>query len=210
MCQLGKVVIAIILILVLIGLFYFTVNYDYLVVKPKRKDVDKILEDEGKKNCSDKCLDKCKLKNSGQETPPVVNLGKENKSTMSIMSNYSNGVIESRVINLIPYRGNFYVYSNKDAYHVHQLEVDNRVSIMSYIKDGYVYKQILLYGVLDRIDEIDGLVLYKMSVEHRKISLTYENGPIQTTTQSYDGKDGIELKTDLVSVGNIIKYIKSL
>ena len=182
MCPLGKLAI-IILILILIGIFYFITYYSNYIIKPKNE----ILKDE-----KDDIF------------------GKEQKTQISIISNFSDGIINSRVMSLIIVKGSYYIYSNKDAYHVKQFEKDNRVSILSYIREGAIYKQILLYGTLDQINEINNLIIYKLSIDHRKVSITYENGPLQTTNYTYDGKENKEIITDLREVIDVIKIIKSI
>lgn len=137
-------------------------------------------------------------------------LGKESRAHISILNNYSDGMLESRIVTLIINKGNFYIYSNKSSYHNIQLSKDNRVSVLQYIKEDKVHKQILLYGKLDIIKEFDDLILYKMNVEHRKISITYENGPTQITDYSFDNKGDRELRTNLKNVSKVFSYIKDL
>lgn len=187
MCPLGTLLV-IITILVLIAIFYFTTSYHYYDVKP----VLGVKTD--------------RLNKDDEQTI----FGKEEKTQISIVSNFSDGIIHNRVMNLMIIKGNYYIYSNKDNHHVKQLQKDNRVSILTYLKEGSVYTQKQLYGTLDEINEIENLIIYKLSIQHRKASITYENGPIQKTKYTFDGREGLETNTDLRNVVDAIRLIKSM
>lgn len=175
-------IIAITLLILMIFIFYVYTNYLYLNEEQTVKKEEK---------------------QEKKELP-------KNESHLSVLSNYSDGLIQSRVISLIINNGNFYTYSNKSSYHVKQLEIDNRVSILSYIKEGSIYKQQLLYGKLDIIYEDESLIFYKVSVEHRKMSVTYDSDNIRKTNYMFDSKITKEIKTDLNKVIEVIlQKIKS-
>lgn len=190
MCHLGTLLI-IISILILIALFYFTTCYSYYKVELK-ESVNK----------------KSDNVSSNLEEEKSNFFGNEEKTQLSIMSTFSDGMIHSRVMSLMIVKGSYYLYSNKNSHQVKQLENDNRTTILSYIKEGAVYKQIILYGTLDQINETENLIIYKLSIDHRKVCITYENGPIQTTNYTYDGRENKEIVTDLREVIDVVKIIK--
>lgn len=205
MCPLGILSI-IIAILILIGLFYFTTSYEYCDIKP-------LIGIKSRNNVENEPvnINSPKIEQNQTNRNDMSDFfGKEEKTQLSIISNFSDGMIHSRVMSLLVVKGSYYVYSNKNAHHVKQFERDNRVSILSYIREGAIYKQVMLYGSLDQINETNNLVIYKLSVDHRKICITYENGPIQTTNYTYDGKENSEIITDLREVIDVVKIIKSI
>lgn len=193
------VILIVFMIIVLLGIFYWYTDYYYLVNVPKETNSKDSTNTTSSKTTTDDKLTKIEKL-----------LGKESKTHVSILNNYSDGLLESRIVNLIMNKGNFYIYSNKSAYHNIQLSKDNRVSILKYIKEGKIHKQILLYGKLDVIKDIDDLILYKLNVDHRKVSITYENGPIQITDYSFDDKGERAIRTDLNNVSKVFSYIKDL
>ena len=204
MCPLG-ILLIIISIMILIALFYFTTYYSYYIIESNSIDS---IEKESIKIDTLKNEEKSSKIDDRNESSDIF--GKEEKTQLSIISNFSDGMIHSRVMSLLVVKGSYYVYSNKKAHHVNQFEKDNRVSILSYIREGSIYKQIILYGSLDQINETNNLIIYKLSIDHRKVSITYENGPIQTTNYTYDGKENDEIITDLREVIDVVKIIKSI
>jgi general stress protein 26 len=62
-----------------------------------------------------------------------------NEVKMCTLSNYYNGIIETRVINVISDGGELYFYSHKNSKHVEQLKDNNRVTLLMYTKDGNIF-----------------------------------------------------------------------
>lgn len=130
------------------------------------------------------------------------------KKTFAILNNYGDNQLESRIMNIIIYKGQYYTYSNKNSYHVKQLYDNNRVSLLIYSQEDKIDKQILLYGYLDIVKEFDDTILYKLEIENRKISITRETISNQITNYSYDNKDDREIKLGVDDIDEIINYIK--
>lgn len=132
----------------------------------------------------------------------------KNKKRFAILSNYGDNQIELRIMNIIIYKGQYYTYSNKNSYHVKQLSVNNKVSLLIYSQEDKIDKQTLLYGYLDVVKEFEDMILYKLEIENRKISITRETISNQITNYSYDNKDDKELKIGIDNIDEIINYIK--
>lgn len=124
-----------------------------------------------------------------------------------VLTNYSNNKIEARIVNVIHNKGDLYIYSNISSYHVKQLDDNNYISLLMYTKNSNISKQILIYGYLDKIKELDNLILYKVIKINCKKSVTYEDGDFQITNLSYNDKDGKEIKTSFKELSELIKSV---
>lgn len=128
---------------------------------------------------------------------------------IALVANRGSDYLEVRAMNVIISNSQYYVYSNKQAYHVKQLEIDNRVSILIYTKQGESMKQVLLYGELEIINETKNLILYKLNIDHRKIAITVDTSETRSTSYSYDGMDQKELVTNFNEVNALIVKLNS-
>lgn len=132
---------------------------------------------------------------------------KEEKFKIAILNNYGSGVIESRIVNVIidKVKNKYYISSNKETYHVKQLNTDNRVSLLICHKINNVFKQKLLYGKLEVVENSDTLILYELIVEHCKNAITKENKKERITTYTYDGTDKKEIRTEFCEMGELFQ-----
>ncbi len=131
-----------------------------------------------------------------------------NEVKMCTLSNYYNGIIETRVINVISDGGELYFYSHKNSKHVEQLKDNNRVTLLMYTKDGNINKQVVIDGNCEQIKQLDDLILYKVFIKNRKISVTYDEKDIQVTNYSYNNNYGRELRCNYKEISELVKYAK--
>lgn len=140
-------------------------------------------------------------------TPTLV-VQKEPDFKVALMSNYNRDkkFPEVRVMHVIEFNDQYYVYSNKNASHIQQLRHDNRVNITIYKKQDKNHSQLTLYGHLEEIKESENLILHKLIVDHQKTSRTTEDSKLRVTT--YDGNSP-ELITDFKEtielIGSIVR-----
>lgn len=139
---------------------------------------------------------------------PEVKKNVVNEVKMCTLSNYFNNMIETRVINVISNNGELYFYTNKNSIHSEQLKDNNRVSILMYTKEENVNKQVFIDGFCEPIKKLDDLILYKVNIKNRKVSVTYDEKDIQVTNYSFNQKHGRELRTNYREVSELVKYIK--
>lgn len=123
---------------------------------------------------------------------------------IATLSNYGHDVIETRIVNVIIYKNQYYLFSDKTSYHVQQLNNNNRVSLLICYKVGNIYKQTLLYGKVEIVQSSKNLILYKLNIEHRKISISRENKEDRTTNYTYDQTDPKELTTNFSELSELI------
>lgn len=140
-----------------------------------------------------------------QKTTPVES---NEDFKVAILMNYNNYRIESRVVNTIIHNAVYYIYLDKNNYHYRQLNDDNRVSLLTYFKEGNIYKQILLYGILDEIKEFDGIVLYRLIIDNRKITVTRDDESHRRSNYTYDNRDPKESKLNFDTLVDIATHIK--
>jgi len=123
---------------------------------------------------------------------------------IAILCNYGCDIIETRIVNVIIYKNEYYLFSDKRSYHVHQLNNDNRVSLLICCKVGNIYKQTLLYGKVEIIQSSKNLILYKLNIEHRKISISREDEKERVTNYNFDQTDPKELTTNFNELSELI------
>lgn len=146
-------------------------------------------------------------------SPPIIK--KEEKTikneegdyTIAFLSNYGTEMIETRAVNVIIFNSKYYLYSNKKAYHVEQLNKDNRCTLMIYTKKGNSKKQVVLYGELDIINTTTNLVLYELIIKHRKVSVTIDSKVERITNYSFDSTNPKELKTDFIEMNELVSFL---
>lgn len=129
---------------------------------------------------------------------------KQDDYKIAFMANRGSDYLEVRAMNVIISNSQYYVYSDKKAYHVKQLELDNRVSLLIYTKQGESMKQVLLYGELETVNETKNLILYKLKIDHRKIAITVDASETRSTSYTYDGVDQKELVTNFSELNALI------
>lgn len=123
---------------------------------------------------------------------------------IAFLSNIGTHYLESRIVNAIIKEGQYFIYSNKNAYHVKQLKENNKVSLLIYTKVGESMKQVLLYGELEIKNETENLVLYKLNIDKRKISITVDTEEKRETYYTYEGNYGTNIVTNFNELNMLI------
>lgn len=176
--------IVVICLLILIVAYYYA-SYEYVTVTPCTKEENCKRED---KNCD----------KHGQGDFKIA-----------FLANRGTNYLEARIINVIIAKSQYYVYSDKKAYHVQQLEKDNRVSLLIYTKQGESMKQVLLYGELEPVNETCNLNLYKLNIDSRKIAITVETEETRSTSYTFNGGDQKNLVTDFSELNALIAHLST-
>lgn len=128
---------------------------------------------------------------------------------LSVLSNYFDGKVESRVVNVVIYKNEFYTYANVNLKRIQQLSQNNVVSLLMYIREGSIKKQILLYGQLELVRQIDDLCIYKFVVENRKTTFTKDTNDSHITNYKYNNESSVEIKNTYANIVDVVSYIKA-
>lgn len=139
----------------------------------------------------------------------VLNRKNEGDFKVAFLANRGTNYLEARIINVIIAKSQYYVYADKKAYHVEQLQNDNRVSLLIYTKQGESMKQVLLYGELEPINETLNLILYKLNIDSRKIAITTETPESRSTTYTFNGNDQKNLVTEVSELNILVSNLKN-
>lgn len=173
--------VAIILLLCLIYMFY-CYTPEYVQVKTSETVCQKNEKNEGK-------------------------CGGSGDLKIAFLANRGSNYLEARIVNVIIAKSQYYVYSDKKAYHVEQLQNDNRVSLLIYTKQGETMKQVLLYGELESVNDTPNLILYKLKIDHRKVGITVETSLNRSTSYTYDGGNQKDLVTDFSELNALVSSL---
>lgn len=137
----------------------------------------------------------------------IIQKRDEGDFKVAFIANRGTNYLEARIINVMIAKGQYYVYSNKTAYHVEQLQNDNRVSLLIYTKQGESMKQTLLYGELESVKDTPNLILYKLNIDARKIAITVDTCESRSTSYSFNGNDQKHLVTDFTELNALISHL---
>ena len=142
-------------ILFLIGLYWYCTTYRI----EKIDQVDTSNENTGSKTPS-------------KEGKEIVKeeIKCENQRPISVITNLYQGKINQRIINLLTYNGEYFIYLPKNSSLIKELEISNEASVSNYITRNDIQIQILLSGILELQKEFETINIYKFIVSDKRVS----------------------------------------
>jgi pyridoxine/pyridoxamine 5'-phosphate oxidase len=122
--------------------------------------------------------------------------------SLAVLVNLKNNLPNSRVINPIVIDDNFYFYTHSSSEINEDLKINKCVNLIFIIRDELLTKQFSIYGIAEKIKEVDELFFYKINIIIRKKNIITKLNSSEITSCEINGKK----KEIVINDESIIKF----